>query len=278
MSTRFDFSGRVVLVTGAARGIGLNVARQFCESGAFVSIIDIDRETGERAAETLRRSGGRAVFSHGDLAAAGEPARVVQDLAAAQGKIDVLVNNAASGPRTTLFEETEASWAATMAVTLRATFFTSQEAIRHMRQQAGGGCIVNIGSVLGTVATLTESPSYHVAKAGVQQMTRYLATAAGEFGVRVNCIAPGFIVKDEHLQRFNEASNESYRETAKRHHPLRGVGTSDDVAAAVLFLCSPEAKYITGECLTLDGGVTKQEHFALIRQLGAAPADGSVKK
>jgi NAD(P)-dependent dehydrogenase (short-subunit alcohol dehydrogenase family) len=127
-----------------------------------------------------------------------------------------------------------------------------------------GGAIVNISSVAGFMAT-HESPAYHAVKAGLIQLTRYLAVSAGPAGVRVNCVCPGFIVQDEHRARFDASDNAAYRKDAKAIHPLGQVGTADDVAQAVLFLSSPQASFVNGHVLVLDGGATLIEQFGLLR-------------
>jgi NAD(P)-dependent dehydrogenase (short-subunit alcohol dehydrogenase family) len=103
-------------------------------------------------------------------------------------------------------------------------------------------------------------------------MTRYLAVAGGQFGVRANCICPGFVVQDEHQARFTGADNAGYRETANMLHPLQSTGTSDDVAELALFLCSDRARFVSGEAVVLDGGASVQEQFSLVRRLSAGRA------
>jgi len=122
------------------------------------------------------------------------------------------------------------------------------------------GRIVLLGSVAGRLIGL-ESPSYHIAKAGIAHLTKYLAVSAGEYGVRVNDVSPGFIVKDEHRARFEQPDNEEYRLAAARIHPVSRVGSSDDVAEAVLFLVSDKSSYITGHSLNIDGGTSVQEQW-----------------
>jgi len=178
-------------------------------------------------------------------------------------KLDILVNSARSGQRVQLLEETEQTWEDTLSVSLRAAFFTSQEAIRIMSQK--GGSIVNIGSIAAFLST-HESPVYHIAKAGLLQMTRNLAVLAGSYKIRVNSVLPGFIVQDENQPRYRDLDNQVYRKVAEFCHPLGEVGSSDDVARAVLYLCSSEAAFITGQSLIVDGGATLQEQFGLLHR------------
>jgi len=250
--------GRVAIVTGAGRGIGRNIARAFAGAGATVVVVDIEDE---RLAEVATEIPG-ADLVRADLAASGAPGRVVREAVARHGRLDVLVNNARSGSRVGFAEETEETWDATMAVTLRSAFFAAQAAIEVMAK-TGGGSIVNMGSIAAELSC-DEAPSYHAAKAGLVQITRYLAPHAAEFGVRVNALMPGFVVQDEHRPRWDADDNEAYRASVLPALPL-GAGTSDDVAEAALFFASDASRWITGQTLTLDGGQTVLEHVRLLR-------------
>ncbi len=256
------FQNKVVVVTGSGEGIGKNIARAFGKEGALVVVCGKDVEKGKYTTEEFKKEGIAVKRIAIDLGKKRAPQKMVQWVVKECGKIDILVNNARSGVRKLLIEETEESWEEGISVTLRAAFFTSQEAIRYM-QKSGGGAIVNISSVAGEVVG-HDSAVYHIAKAGMIQMTRYMAVHAGKFGVRVNCILPGFIIKDEYIKRFERADNEEFRETVKFLHPLGKTGGSDDVAKAVLFLSSSEASFITGQALHVDGGLTIQDQNNIV--------------
>lgn len=255
------FVGKVVAVTGSARGIGKNIACAFGREGATVIICDINEQNGKATESELRQRGMSAEFVLVDLRQRGAPQAMVQQIARRWGRLDILVNNARAGRRTSILEEDEDTWEEGITL-LRAGFFASQEAIRVM-SQTGGGSIINISSV-AALLTCQESPIYHIAKAGMLQMTRYLAAHAGVYGVRVNAVLPGFIVKDEHRERYERNDNQRYREIAEFCHPMGHVGESDDVASAVLFLCSPEASFISGQTIVVDGGLTLQEQSGLV--------------
>ncbi len=261
-----DFlKNKVVVVTGGARGIGKNVSRAFCQNGAVVVICDIHEPSAKQTCFELQKQGLKADYLKLDLSRVGAPQKMLKTVVKTKGRLDVLVNNVRfSAKRMALFAETQKSWATEMEE-LKTAFFASQEAIRHMTR-VGKGSIVNISSV-AAVLTCHQSPAYHAAKAGLLQLTRYLAMEGGPSGVRVNAVMPGFIVKDEDRQRFESANNKSYKVKAELCHPLRRVGFSDDVAQAVLFLSSDRAAFITGHFLTVDGGLSLQEQSGLVFRL-----------
>src|SRR3989344_4123090 len=237
-----EFKGQFVLVTGGARGIGLTIAQSFARRQARTVIADIDAESGRRSAAVLTESGYDCSLLPVNLSQSGAPQRMIKDVVKQHGRIDILVNNARSGSRVTALAEDESSWHETMSVTLQAAFFASQEAIRHMMREQGG-LIINIGSILTSFIS-TESPSYHAAKAGLLQITRYFAVFGGKHNIRVNIVSPGFIVQEEHTERFYGADNAAYRNRAEDAHALPRIGTAQDVAAAVVFLASGAADFI----------------------------------
>ena len=258
------FANKVVIVTGSARGIGKNIAHAFGQEDARVVICDLDEKNGKATVDEFLTKGISAKYLPVDLSKSGAPQSMIQEVVKQMGGLDILVNNARSGKRTTLSDENDESWDEGIAVTLKAAYFASQEAI-HTMAQNGKGSIVNISSIMSQF-TSNESPIYHISKAGMSHMTRYFATHAGRFGIRVNAVLPGFIVQDEHRERFFRDDNKLYRETAEYVHPLGSVGSSNDIAKAVLFLCSDEAAFITGQSLVVDGGATLQEQQSLLNQ------------
>jgi 3-oxoacyl-[acyl-carrier protein] reductase len=256
---------QVALVTGGARGIGLNIGRALAEEGMQVRICDNHQPSGSEAQARFRAEGHDVNFLHADLSSADAATDVVRTVVAQVGRLDLLVNNARAGARTTLEGETEANWDLAFAVGAKAAFFASRAAIEDMRKRHSGA-IVNVSSVAARVVT-HDAPSYHAAKAALIQLTRYLAVNAAPLGVRVNCVLPGFIVKDEHRPRFEAGDNVSYRALADGAHPVRRTGRSDEIAQAVLFLASEQASFINGEAIVVDGGLTLQEPFNLALNL-----------
>jgi NAD(P)-dependent dehydrogenase (short-subunit alcohol dehydrogenase family) len=257
-----EFDGKVVLITGGIRGIGKAIAHSFARQGGTVVVCDVNEKDGINVESEFQKTGLPVHFLPADLSQRGAPREAVDRVVQEYGRLDVLVNNARSGRRTSMLEEDEDSWEEGISVTLRAAFFASQEAVRHMSQKDGGR-IVNICSVAAYL-TSNEAPIYHIAKAGMVQMTRYFAAHAGKFGISVNAVAPGFIIQDEHGARFNDENNRHYRKIAEFSHPLGHTGRSDDVSRAVLFLCSEEASFITGQTIVVDGGLTLQEQSTLL--------------
>lgn len=257
-----DIKDKVALITGGARGIGANIALQLGHAGAKVWICDIDEDGARNLLEKMQGQGVSVDFIQSDLSRPDAPKKMIQQVVRESERIDILVNNAKAGARTSLFTETPESWDYSFSVLMRLPFFASQEAIKNMKE-SGGGVIINIASVAATHAC-HESPAYHAAKAGVLQMTRYLAKQGGKFGVRVNCISPGFIVRDEHRERFESEGSEAYRSIANYVHPAGRVGSSDEVADVVMFLASDKSSFISGQNIVVDGGLTSQEPFDLV--------------
>ena len=175
------------------------------------------------------------------------------------GVIDILINNAAIKNKNNIFQEDLSSWDSAMNVMLKAPFFLSQLVLKIM-QKKNSGVIINIASISGRFVSL-ESPSYQIAKAGLIHMTRYFAKNAGNYGIRCNAIAPGFIVKDEHINMFLSQANKKYKKSCEKYHPMRNFGKSEDISKAVMFLCSNDANFINGETLYIDGGLTIQDPF-----------------
>lgn len=240
--------GRVCLITGAAGSIGWAMATRFAVEGAWVVLADRD------AARLAGRIEGRDDFT-GIAADVADPDAVADLFATMErrfGRIDVLVNNAASwerdGPLTEIGID---DWNATLAGTLTSVFLCSREAIRRMRTQ-GGGSIVNIASVNGVFGLAL--PAYSAAKGAVLSLTRTLATLHGPDGIRVNAISPGTIRADSWNERL--AHNPQELDEWAARYPLQRVGTPEEVAALAAHLASDESANTTGANLVMDGGLS----------------------
>ncbi|ANH38712.1 Short-chain reductase protein NovJ [Nocardioides dokdonensis FR1436] len=248
------FDGRVVVVTGGARGIGFGTATRFAEEGASVAILDLDETAASEAAGRLplvdgaRAAGIGADVSNGASVEAAV-SRVVEEL----GGIHVLVNNAGITRDNLLFKMSEDDWDLVMGVHLKGVFLMTKAAQKHFVEQKYGK-IVNISSVsaLGNRG----QANYSAAKMGVQGLTRTLGIELGPFGINANAVAPGFIateMTDATAARL-KMDVEEFRALSAEANPVKRVGFPEDIAAAVAFLASDEASYITGQTLYVDGG------------------------
>jgi NAD(P)-dependent dehydrogenase (short-subunit alcohol dehydrogenase family) len=249
---------RVCLITGGGRGIGLNIARSLGQEGYLLALSDIDSERLRRVKQELEAEGYIAEVFAADISLPGEPYRLVQSVIKKFGKLDILVNNARAGKRNSFLDESEENWDLAFDVNLRAAFFLAQAAVPFM---SNGSCIITISSVSGYLVS-HESPSYQISKAGLMHLNRYLAVYCGPKGIRANAILPGFIVQDEHRAQYQgaEIKQKKYKAVVDALHPLNGgAGYSNDVAEAVVFLASKKAKFITGQSIVVDGGLTSQD-------------------
>lgn len=258
-----NYKDKTVIVTGAAQGIGKNIATKFARAGATVVVADKNKKDGKSVVDEISNSGHTAEYFNLDLTDTKQAEEMIVSLFKKHNRIDVLVNNARGGNRTEPLKETEENWQLTVDVSLKTPLFLSQTFINEITEKNSGACIINISSVAANTIC-HESAAYHLAKSALENLTRYLAVFGGPKGVRVNAIRPGFIVQDEHQDRYWKDDNISYRNMAEFCHPLKRVGKSDDVANAVLFLCSEQASFITGQILTVDGGLTIQDQWNLI--------------
>ena len=236
---------KVVVVTGAARGIGLAIARRFLAGGWRAALLDIDGATLAAAARGL---GNDALPLECDVA---EPAQVraaIDQVAACFGRIDALVNNAGIAVFKPLLETTYEEWARVLAVNLSGPFLCTQ-ACAPVMLKGGGGSVVNIGSISGVRAS-TLRVAYGTSKAGLAHLTRQQAAELGNMGIRVNGVAPGPVDTAMARQVHTPTIRADYRDAI----PLNRYGTEEEIAAAVWFLCSDEASYVNGQMLAVDGG------------------------
>jgi len=246
----FGLSGKVVLVTGGASGIGRGVAGFLAGLGARVAICDLDRTRGEEAARGL---GGQGVFHPCDVTSAADCRRAVEGVVDSFGRIDVLVNCAGLIVRKDVVELSEEEWDRVIDVNLKGTFLMSKQVIPVM-VRGRGGSIVNIGSGWGLKGG-PRAVAYCAAKAGVVNLTRAMAIDHGPQGIRVNCVCPGDVETPLLLSEARQLGmelDEFLKESADR--PLRRLGTPLDVAKAVYFFASDLSPWVTGAVLVVDGG------------------------
>jgi NAD(P)-dependent dehydrogenase (short-subunit alcohol dehydrogenase family) len=247
----FDFQGTVVLVTGASRGIGEAIATAFAEAGATVVVTARERGPLEALCARLVSEGATVEPEALDVADVAAAERLVEVLVTRHGRIDVLVNNAGTSARQPAGQVTTAVWDDIFATNTRGLFFLTQAVGRTMVAR-GAGAVVNVGSVAQMLGR-REMAAYAASKGGVAQITRVLAMEWAPHGVRVNCVAPGYVRTPlvEPVFRRPELMEEIVART-----PMRRVAEPREIAGPVLFLASDLATYVTGQTLFVDGGWT----------------------
>ena len=241
-----DLSSKVAIITGGARGIGREIALRLAEAGATVAVSDV--ADAEPAAEEIRKMGHQSLAVAVDVTSASDVAGMVEKVTAEYGRIDILVNNAGIARDQLLMRMSEEDWEAVLNVNLKSVFLCTRAVLRQMVKQRWGR-IVSISSIVGIVGNPGQA-NYSSSKAGVIGFTKTIAREVGSRGITVNAIAPGFIVS-----KMTEQLSEEQKSEMLKRIPLGFLGTPRDVAEAVAFLSSEEARYITGQVLGVDGGL-----------------------
>lgn len=248
--------GKVAAITGAALGLGRATAIRMAEEGASVAVLDMLEPEGAALAAELSGRGFPARFWRCDVSKEAEVARVIDEVAAHFGRLDVLVNNAGvSGANKPTHEVTEAEWDFVQSINVKGVFFGTKHAIPHLRR-AGGGSIINLSSIYGLVGA-PDAPPYHASKGAVRLMSKTDAMIYAPDKIRVNSIHPGFIwtpMVEHHLAAAGDL-DEGRKATAALH-PLGHIGEPDDIAWGCVYLASDEARFVTGAELVIDGGYT----------------------
>jgi NAD(P)-dependent dehydrogenase (short-subunit alcohol dehydrogenase family) len=247
--------GQVAIVTGGARGIGGATARRLAEEGANVLAVDIDGDEVQKNVQRISDAGGTAEPLQADVGSLEAIQGMVDRAVSLWGKLNIIVNNAYSGGgRGDAINTPEDAWDRAMDVGLKAMYRTAKYGVPHMRA-AGGGAMVNISSVHGLLVA-PNTMVYETLKPAVIGLTRQLATEYGPDGIRVNAICPGHIVTERVAPQW-EAHPDGLR-FFEQQYPVRRTGVPLDIANGVVFLCSDEASFITGQALVIDGGMTIQ--------------------
>ena len=241
----FGLSGRVCIVTGGAQGIGEACIRRFAREGALVVVADIDDARGAALAGELG-----AMYVHCDVGDKAQVDALVAQTMAAHGRIDVLVNNAGIFRAADFLEVTEADFDTVLRINLKGSFLVGQAVAREMAK-VGRGSIVNLSSVNGMLAIPTIA-SYNVSKGGINQLTRVMALALADKGIRVNAVAPGTIATE--LAAKAVLTSEEAKARIMSRTPMKRLGDPSEIADTVAYLASDAASYITGEIVVVDGG------------------------
>lgn len=245
-----SFADMTVIVTGAGRGIGRAVALAFASEKARVVLAESDSAAGQIVEDEIRTSGGTAVFIRTDVSEPADIEELVKQAVSRFGRIDILVNNAGISTWASPFKLSVEEWDHIINTNLRGTFLCSRIAAVEMRK-TGGGSVINIAS---TRAFMSEPgwEAYASSKGGIVALTHALAASFAPYGIRVNCISPGWIETRDY---------ESLREADHKQHFSGRVGKPDDIARACLYLAAPGNEFINGENIIIDGGMTRRMSY-----------------
>ncbi|MEW5747245.1 MAG: SDR family oxidoreductase [Candidatus Thermoplasmatota archaeon] len=248
--------GKAALVTGGTEGIGYACARLFLEEGASVAVAGRSEDKGRRAVESL--SGlGEVIFVQGDVSRPEDARRMVEETVARFGRLDILFNNAGVYIEKTVEDMSEEEYDRLMDVNVKGPFMVAKFAVPHMKRQ-GGGVIVNNSSDAGLIGNRS-CPAYCASKGAVALMTKAMALDYAQHGIRVNCVNPGIIDTPMLAREVRAAEDpEAYMARSQAESPMGRIGRPEEVAKAVLFLASGESSFVTGACLSVDGGTTAQ--------------------
>jgi len=245
-----DLSGKVAIVTGGGRGIGREIAIKLAEVGAGVVINDVgDDAPAMKVVEEIKSLGRNGMAIMADVSSSEEISTLVETVIATYGRVDILVNNAGITRDQLAIRMSDDEWDSVLNVNLKGVFVCTRAVLRQMIKQRSGR-IINIASIVGIIGN-SGQVNYSAAKAGIIGVTRTIAKEVGSRQITVNAIAPGFI-DTEMTQKLAE----DWREQLKKNIPLGYIGSPRDVAETVAFLSSDEARYITGQVLSVDGGVS----------------------
>ena len=244
----FDLSGKVALVTGASRGIGCSIAKILAENGAHVVCISRNVSDVQSVADEITAAGGSATAVACDISDSDNVTKLIKETVATHNHLDILVNNAGVTRDNLLMRMSEDDWNTVLNINLKAAFIAIKAAARAMIKQRKGR-IINISSIVGLMGNAGQV-NYAASKAGLIGLTKSTARELAPRGITANCIAPGYVATD----MTNELGDE-VQQSLNEKIPLGRIGQVEDIAYAVAFLASDEAEYITGQTLTIDGGM-----------------------
>ena len=248
----YHLEDQVIVITGAAQGIGAACAQRFAQDGAAVALWDVNDNAARALAQTLTQRGQRATAIQCDVSRKADVDAALAATLGQFGRVDALINNAGIFKAANFLDITEADWDAVLNVNLRGAFLVAQAVARTMVQGGKGGAIVHMSSV-NSVLAIPNIASYNVSKGGINQLTRVMAIALAEHGIRVNAVGPGPIRTDmleESLTRMGAERAEAFIKSV----PLGRMGETAEIAEAVAFLVSDAASYMTGQIVFVNGG------------------------
>jgi 3-oxoacyl-[acyl-carrier protein] reductase len=241
-------SGKIALVTGAAQGIGRNIALALASDGADVAICDVNFDAAQITASDIEAAGRKSLALKANVAASADVTAMIDNVVEKFGKIDILVNNAGITRDGFILRMKEEDWDLVLSINLKGSFLCTKAALKYMSKQRSG-TIINVASIVGAMGNAGQA-NYVASKAGLIGLTKTTAREYANRGITANAVAPGFIDT-----AMTQALSENIRQDLSKQIPMGKLGTPEDVANAVRFLASPWASYITGQVIHVNGGM-----------------------